>query len=153
MFFGRYENGIDAKGRVSVPSDFRAAVANDALNGVLIWKSFNGAFLEGGGEALMNTFAASMERMETYADERVAMERQIFGGMRPLSFDSTGRITLPKDFQEWAGLNGRALFIGAFKRFEIWSPEAYAQKEPEDRSLAFERRNALKPAPPAGGAP
>ena len=152
MFFGRYENGIDAKGRVSVPSDFRAVVANDALNGVLIWKSFNGPFLEGGGEALLNTIAASVERMETYADSRMALERQIFGGARPLSFDSTGRITLPKEFQDWAGLNGRALFLGAFKRFEIWSPEVYAEREPEDRSLAFERRNELKPTAPAGGA-
>ena len=145
MFFGRFENGIDAKGRISVPSGFRSAVASDAHHGVYVWKSFNGPFLEGGGDALLAELAASMEGASLYDAGRNAMERQIFGGIRPLSFDSTGRVTLPKAFMDHAGLDGRAVFVGVLKRFEIWSPEAYADQEAEDRELAFKSKDVLKP--------
>ncbi|MEO1039705.1 MAG: division/cell wall cluster transcriptional repressor MraZ [Pseudomonadota bacterium] len=145
MFFGQFENGIDAKGRVSVPSGFRSAVAQGSHHGVYVWRSFNGPFLEGGGDALLAELAASMEGASLYDSGRNALERQIFGGIRPLSFDSTGRVTLPKDFAEHAGLTGRAVFVGVLKRFEIWSPEAYAGQEVEDRALAFKSKDVLKP--------
>ena len=145
MFLYTTENGIDAKGRVSVPASFRAAVASDPLNGIYVWRSFNGPFLEGCGQRLMDEYADALDEMDPYDDRRVAIERVIFGGARALTFDSTGRISLPKEFADFAGLDARATFVGLGKRFEIWSPEAIAEQHGQDLETARENKHALKP--------
>ena len=145
MFLYTTENGIDAKGRVSVPASFRTAVAQDPLNGVYVWPSFNGPFLEGCGQPLMDEFAEALDEMDIYDERRMAIERMILGGARALSFDSTGRISIPKDFAEYAGLENKAAFVGLGKRFEIWSPEAIAEQRRRDLDTARENKSALKP--------
>lgn len=152
MFLYTTENGIDAKGRVSVPASFRAAVASDPLGGIYVWRSFNGPFLEGCGQRLIDEFADALDELETYDPSRVSIERVIFGGARPLTFDSTGRVSLPRELADYAGLTGRATFIGLGKRFEIWSPEAYAAQQPDDLQTALENKHALKPKRRLSGA-
>jgi len=147
MFVSTACNGIDAKGRLSVPADFRASVAAQGFNGVYIWRSFNGPFLEGGGQRLLEDYAEAIEEMDPYDDARTAFERVIFGGARALMFDSTGRISLPRDFMAHAGLDSRAVFIGMGRRFEIWNPDAHASQADEDLRYAREHKAALRRPP------
>lgn len=147
MFFSTTTNGIDAKGRVSVPADFRAVVSAERFGGIYVWCSFNGPFLEGGGEALMAEMAAAIDAMDPYDDARTAFERVIFGGARPLTFDQTGRISLPRDFIDHAGLDAKATFVGMGRRFEVWSPEAHAERHARDLAHARENKSALRRPP------
>lgn len=151
MFFSTTTNGIDAKGRVSVPADFRSVVAGDRFEGVYVWCSFNGPFLEGGGQALMAEMAAAIDAMDPYDDARTAFERVIFGGARPLSFDQTGRVSLPREFLEHAGLDGKATFVGMGRRFEIWSPDAHLERHARDLEHARQNKGALRRPPHAAG--
>lgn len=144
MFVSTTTNGIDAKGRVSVPADFRATVAAQGFGGVYVWRSFNGPFLEGGGQALLEDYADAIEEMDPYDDARTAFERVIFGGAKALMFDSTGRVSLPKDFQDHAGLAKQAVFIGMGKRFEIWDPAAHAGQARDDLRFARDNKAALR---------
>lgn len=149
MFLSRSTNALDAKGRVSVPADFRAVVnaeANGAgvFDGVIVWPSFDGAYLEGGGIALLREYQALLENMDPYDDARIAFERAIFAESRRLSFDSNGRVSLPKELAEYAGLNGQVTFIGLGRRFEIWNPERYESQSANARQMARENRHRLR---------
>lgn len=152
MFLSTTTNGIDAKGRLSVPADFRAIVRNGPFDGIYVWPSFDGDYLEGGGQSLMDRYLQMIEGMDPYDDARVALERAIFGSARPLSFDANGRITLPKPFAEHAGLSDKATFVGLGTRFEIWNPDVYAAHEVEARKFARENKRAMKlpPSRPVG---
>ncbi|MEE2566062.1 division/cell wall cluster transcriptional repressor MraZ [Hyphobacterium marinum] len=152
MFLSTTTNGIDAKGRLSVPADFRTVVRGEPFDGIYVWPSFDGDYLEGGGQTLMDRYLSLIEGMAPYDDARVAMERSIFGAAKPLGFDSTGRITLPKAFADHAGLDGKATFVGLGARFEIWNPETYAEKAAAARAYARENKRALK-LPPVGVRP
>ena len=46
MFLSSYENKLDKKGRVSVPSRFRAYLNSMGYNGFITYPSFNNAALE-----------------------------------------------------------------------------------------------------------
>ncbi|MGF1640830.1 MAG: division/cell wall cluster transcriptional repressor MraZ [Rhodospirillales bacterium] len=62
----------------------------------------------------------------------------------PLPFDPEGRVVLPDELIEHAGIDGEALFVGRGKAFRIWNPETYRQH----RQGAFERvrdRGAILP--------
>jgi len=151
MFLSSATNTLDAKGRVSVPADFRVVVAQSAFDGIIVWPSFDGAYLEGGGIALLQDYQRSLEALDYYDEGRVALQRAIFAESRRLPFDSGGRVSLPKDLHEYAGLNGKVTFVGLGRRFEIWSPSAYAQRTENVRKLARENRHRLKPVPATNG--
>ncbi len=144
MFVSTTTNGIDAKGRVSVPADFRATVTGQGFAGVYVWRSPFGDFLEGGGLRLLEDLADAIEDMDPYDPARTAHERVIFGGAKALMFDSTGRVTLPRDLIDHAGLDKQAVFIGMGQRFEVWDPAAHAEAADEALALARENRGALR---------
>ena len=144
MFVSTTKNGIDAKGRVSVPADFRAVVTGQGFAGIYVWPSFNGAFLEGGGQHLLEDYSDAIEDLDPYDPARTAFERVIFGGAKPLMFDSTGRVSLPKAFLDHAGLSKHAVFIGLGKRFEIWDPAAHEAEAGDALKFARENRTALR---------
>jgi MraZ protein len=144
MFVATTINGIDAKGRVSVPADFRATVTGQGFAGVYIWRSPHGAYLEGGGLRLLEDYADAIDEMDPYDPARTAHERVIFGGAKGLMFDSTGRVTLPKDLIDHAGLTKQAVFIGMGQRFEVWDPAAHGDAADEALALARENRGALR---------
>ncbi|PHR60415.1 MAG: division/cell wall cluster transcriptional repressor MraZ [Robiginitomaculum sp.] len=163
MFLSRNTNTLDAKGRVSVPADFRAVVGADLASGVsdfdgiVVWPSFDGAYLEGGGMALLRDYQALLENMDPYDDARIAFERAIFAESRRLSFDANGRVSLPKELAEYAELNGQVTFIGLGRRFEIWNPTKYEAQSANARRMARENRHRLRlasrvNAPRDGGA-
>jgi MraZ protein len=52
-----------------------------------------------------------------------------------LPFDPEGRVVLPPDLLEHAGIAGEALFVGRGARFSIWDPATFA----EHRGSAFTR--------------
>jgi MraZ protein len=53
--------------------------------------------------------------------------REMAGMMRPVSVDTVGRIVLPHQLQERAGIDkGQdVLILGMLWYFEIWSPQRY----------------------------
>ncbi len=148
MFLSTVTNNMDAKGRVSVPSDFRTVIEGSTFDGVIVWKSFDGPYLEGGGLSLLEDYMRALEALDYYDEGRIALQRAIFAESRRLPFDSGGRISLPKDMHEYAGLNGKITFVGLGRRFEIWSPQAHEARSKDMRRLARENRHRLKPAGP-----
>ena len=145
MFLSTATNSLDAKGRISVPSEFRAVVGDGVFDGIILWPSFDGDYLEGGGLGLLKDYERSLETMDYYDEGRIALQRAIFAESRRLPFDGGGRVSLPKDLAEYAGLTDKATFVGLGARFEIWNPEAHIARGAEVRKLARENRHRLKP--------
>lgn len=152
VFLSTTINGVDAKGRVSVPADFRAVVRGGPFDGIIVWPSFDGPYLEGGGQALLERYQALIEDMDPYDDARIAFERAIFGAAKPLAFDANGRVTLPKELSDHAGLDGKATFVGLGSRFEIWAPEGYEEHKRSAQAFARDNKRSLRPGARPGGA-
>jgi MraZ protein len=131
VFFSTYEGAIDAKGRVSIPAPFRAALGGNAR--VFIWIAPDGSgALEGGGEALMALYAETLAELPLQSPVREAFVTAVIAGSADLKIDETGRIKLPDAFCEAAGLSRDVRFTGAIESFKIWDParfEAHRQKQ------------------------
>lgn len=143
VFTGTHHNGLDAKGRVSVPADYRARLAKGGDEVVHVWRSFNGPWLEGADSDFMERLGARLEEAELYDDGRNSYEFLIFGSMRPLSMDKTGRITLPREFVEYAGLDGQAVFVGMGKRFEIMTDARHQERFAQSMTEAPRHKQLL----------
>ena len=61
MFLSSYENKLDKKGRVSVPSSFRAYLNSMGYNGFITYPSFNHAALDGCAQDRIEKLSESIE--------------------------------------------------------------------------------------------
>ncbi len=150
MFLSRVTNALDAKGRVSVPADFRAVIANandkelGSFDGIIVWPSLGGPWLEGGGMALMREYQDLLDNMDPYDDDRIVFERTIFGESRRLAFDANGRVSLPKDLADHAGLDKQVSFVGLGRRFEILNPKDCEIKFQQARAKVQQNPHRLR---------
>lgn len=145
MFLSSTTNSLDAKGRVSVPANFRSHCTASGFEGVVIWPSLDGAYLEGGDLSVLTHYQGMLDRMDMYDDGREALELVIFGESEKLGFDSTGRISLPAKFREHAGLDARVTFVGRGRKFEIWDELSHESRRDGLREKAIANRHRMKP--------
>ncbi len=124
MFLSRSEHTLDAKNRVSVPAPFRALTGGDPHPGLYLFPHLTRPCLEGGGLALIESYRSKLARLGPLSDDRRTLELLILGQARRLDFDANGRITLPAEFIDYAGLSERVVFVGCGDRFELWNAAA-----------------------------
>ncbi len=142
MFLGTHVNGVDAKGRVSTPAEFRGVVRQEGLEGVYCWPSIDGGYLEGCGADLMDRYQQKLRDRDPFDDESEDFAQVVLGNARLLKFDATGRVTLPKEFIAEAGLTDHAAFVGLGDKFQVWDPETRAAHAVQARDRLRRQKSA-----------
>jgi MraZ protein len=135
MFLSTFEKQLDGKRRIVVPQDYRAALSGPT-DGVFVFPSIRSNCLEGGGQALFDRYGAMADELEFGDELRDSIERNVFGEMQRLSFDTAGRITLPESLCDQFGLTDWVAVVGMRDRFEIWERDAYRAQRAADREFA-----------------
>lgn len=135
LFLSTTTNKLDKKGRVSVPSGFRTALAGQDFHGVVLFCSYSHQCLEGVGWDVMEDLSSRIDHYDFLSSEQDDLATAIFGEAVQLPFDGEGRIIIPQALIEYAGLEGQISFVGMGKKFQIWSPEVF-----ERRRLAARER-------------
>ena len=133
MFLSTFEKQLDGKRRIVVPQDYRAALSAD---GVFVFPSIRSECIEGGGQTLFDRYGAMADELEFGDELRDSIERNVFGAMQKLSFDTAGRITLPESLCEQYGITDWVALVGMRDRFEIWELGAYKALRAADRDAA-----------------
>lgn len=128
VLVGRHVNRIDRKGRVSVPKPFRDFLQGQGgFAGIYAYALINEPGIEGCGEAFMARLAASVEQFGLFSDDHDEFALALLESAHQLPFDPEGRVTLPAELIEHAGLDGEVLFVGRGGRFQMWSPATYQE--------------------------
>lgn len=121
-FTGSYSYALDAKGRVNIPAKMRKALSpsNDrtfvATRGadrciviypLEIWNAIESKLINlSKGRALHRHFT-----------------RNFIRHAEAVRYDSQGRIALPTDLIDYAGIDKNIEIVGMIDRIEIWDPE------------------------------
>ena len=132
LFIGTHLSKRDAKGRVSIPAQFRSTLKKKshagegaAIAAMYLRPSHQHPCIEGwteqGFEALSEPVAAGYNQFSPEYDDFVTA---LFGNARRLETDTEGRIMLPAKLMEHAGLQQDLMFIGTRNTFQIWDAEA-----------------------------
>jgi MraZ protein len=135
LFLSTFENKVDTKGRVSVPSQFRAVLKNDIFFGVILYQSSNNECIEGCSIERMQRLSEVIDELESRSAERDAFAHVILGGSAQLPFDSDGRIILPKNLMDIAGITEKAVFVGKGSTFDIWQPKRFDEYNKKAQQL------------------
>ena len=129
-FVSQFVNKLDAKGRVSVPAQYRQVLAAQATEGFYCIRSAGLRSLTGYGQERLDDLAEQLKAYPAGSHDYLVLATYA-SQARQLGFDDEGRVRLPDEFIAYAGLKDRVLFSGAMQLFEIWDPETFAPVEAE----------------------
>ncbi|MEF9983115.1 MAG: division/cell wall cluster transcriptional repressor MraZ [Oscillospiraceae bacterium] len=118
MLIGEYSHNLDAKGRVNFPSKLR----EDLGESFIVTKGLDNCL-----------FVYSMSEWKVLEDKIRSLpmsksrnlQRFMFAGAIEVQADKQGRIIIPSNLREYAGLTKEIMIVGASVRAEIWDKESY----------------------------
>lgn len=146
LFTGTFENKVDRKGRVSLPADFRAELAGGGDRVVYAYPSPVDDVLEVCDRSYMQTLAQRIAQQPMFSEAETDLNTTIVASARKLQIDETGRVTLPLDFLDFAGISDRAVFRGFGDRFQILAPARHGETTARARQRFQQERRTLPPA-------
>lgn len=137
-------NKVDAKGRVSLPSDYRAMV-KELSTEIVCYRSLTSPCIEGCLEDLLDKLATEIEdSTDFFSEKQDNLTNLIFGDAKRFMFDSTGRIVLTEKLLNHAQITDMAVFVGKGRKFQIWNPENWEKEEARIRAEVLANRPVLK---------
>lgn len=137
-------NKVDAKGRVSLPSDYRAIV-KELSTEIVCYRSLSAPCIEGCLEDSLDKLATEIENStDFFSETQDNLTNLIFGDAKRFPFDSTGRIVLTEKLLQHAEITDSAVFVGKGRKFQIWNPENWAKEEARIRAEVLKNRPVLK---------
>lgn len=130
-FVGRYEHSLDTKGRVILPSKFRA----EFEHGGYLAQHTEGCLALWTPAEFERQTVAMVDRAESGRANR-NRARLWASSSHEVEIDRQGRMAIPARLREFASLENEVLVHGALDRIELWNPATWAEKvQPEESWL------------------
>ena len=127
MFMGEYLHNIDAKGRVIVPSKLREGLGNKFI----VTKGLDRCLTA----YTLDEWAIFQEKLAQLPSSRQDVRkftRYFFAGACECETDNQGRIMIPQNLREHAGLEKNIVSIGVANKVEIWSKATWENYNDEE---------------------
>lgn len=144
LFLSTFINKIDRKGRVSIPSTFRATLNTQTFQGIILFRSYTLTALEGCGIDRMQTLSSSLDRLDLFSETHEDLASALFADTHQLPWDQDGRIILPENLREFARIKDVAAIVGRGATFQIWDPKAFELHQEKARARIKETGATLK---------
>ena len=144
MFLSTYENKLDKKGRVSVPSSFRSYLSNLGYNGIICYPSFNNQCLEAWPQDRIEKITNAIDSLNPFEEKKDFFATSILAESINLQFDSEGRILLSSKLLKHAKIKTSMLFVGQGKTFQIWEPTLFEKFKVNAKKKSNINRTSLK---------
>ena len=153
-FVSHYALRLDAKGRVSVPAQFRAVLARDGFDGLYCYPALERPALDAGGNALLAEIETLIAGLSPYSDQREQFSLSLYGTSETLKIDGEVRIVLTDTLKAHAGIGDAVMFVGLGHKFRIWEPGRFRAElaEATEKVRAFKAQlgNRMAAAKPLG---
>ena len=120
MFTGEYHHAVDGKGRIAVPSRFRAQLAGEIV--VAQWLDSCLAIFPGEAWEALSGRVGGLPMTDPNAR---LLQRRLFAGAFETELDRQGRVLVPQSLRSWAGLETEAKVLGLQDHAEIWAPDRW----------------------------
>lgn len=127
MFTGTFQNSIDSKNRMIIPSRYR-----DQLGGhCMLTRGFDKCLYIYSLEDYKVLVDKIRKLPQSDRDVRKFI-REFFSNTEECHLDSQGRILIPQHLRDYAGINKNLVTKGALDKIEIWSTEVLSDPEGEN---------------------
>lgn len=132
MFIGEHQHSLDEKGRIIIPSKFRADLGVEFVmtkgldNCLFVYPKSEWQILE-----------EKLKTLPLTNKDARAFVRFFFSGASESTLDKQGRVLIPTNLRDHSKLDKEAVIIGVSTRIEIWSKDQWDNYIDED-NLSYE---------------
>lgn len=117
---GEYKHNLDTKGRIIMPSKFR-----ELLDGQFVITRGLDRCLFAYTEEEWSRIEEKLKTLPLTKKDARKFTRLFFSGAAAVEIDKQGRINIPQNLREYAGLTKDCTVIGVSSRIEIWDSAAW----------------------------
>lgn len=136
MLLGTYQHTVDSKGRVNFPAKLR----DDLGERFYITSWFENCLVVFSEEG----FREMYEKLRTTGTAQARTSRLFMGANATMvEPDKQGRILIPANLREEAGIQGEVAIVGAFDWAEIWDKDRWLAKKQENQNSETFAQNML----------
>ena len=122
MFLGEFQHSLDTKGRVILPARYRDQLAE----GAYVTKGRGGCLSVFTPEEFEDV-ASQVREQSKRGPKELNAARVFFSGALEVKPDKQGRVALPQNLREYAGLGRDVVVAGVFSRIEIWDRDRWLE--------------------------
>lgn len=117
---GEYKHSLDTKGRIIVPSKFR-----ELLDEQFVITRGLDRCLFAYTEDEWNRIEEKLKQLPLTKKDARKFTRLFFSGATNVEVDKQGRINIPQNLRDYAGLSKDCTIIGVSSRIEIWDSSTW----------------------------
>lgn len=156
MIFGFHHCLMDEKGRVAFPAALRPALAprgmsvvaegkdgegDDVVARFVLTQSLYDPCLVGSTEADFQAQAKKVAELPPSHPAVAAYKRFVIASASIVTIDRAGRVSVPKELRDHAGLERDAVWLGVIDKIELWSKPRFDElrKKHVEQDLASTR--------------
>jgi MraZ protein len=129
FYAGEFRHFIDEKNRITIPARWRRGSAEEFI--VLAEATHQFLLVMSPEEFSRMSAAAEADPNVSARDKRVFF-RQLHARSQHATADKQGRLVLPVDLCQKAGLKGEVILVGGRGRFEIWNLQKRKKADQEE---------------------
>jgi MraZ protein len=125
-FLGEYEATLDTKGRFLLPAGFKKQLPEDSSTRFVINRGF---------EKCLSLYPikswepiyAEISKLNDFDPKVREFRRYFLNGATIMELDTAGRLLIPQNLKDHAGLEKDIVLVSAVNKIEIWDKTKYQQ--------------------------
>ncbi|HEX5654131.1 MAG TPA: division/cell wall cluster transcriptional repressor MraZ [Chitinophagaceae bacterium] len=125
-FLGEFEATLDAKGRFLLPAGFKKQLPEEEVSRFVINRGFEKCLALYPVKNWEPLFA-DISRLNDFDPKVREFRRYFLNGATFVEPDSAGRLLVPPNLKEHAGLEKDIVLVAAVNKIEIWDSNKYKQ--------------------------
>ena len=126
-FIGTYELKADAKGRIMLPVALKKQFAESLHDGFVLKRAVFNACLELYPLKQWEAMMEKVNKLNRFNKKNNDFIRRFTAGVRLLEIDTIGRLLIPKDLVQHAGINREIVISSAVNILEVWDKSRYEE--------------------------
>ena len=131
MFLGRFDHTIDAKGRISVPAQFRDKLLGDPRLILAPDRIYRQPCLDVHPHAEFEKLLERLAMQSQFSEAAISFQVGYLAESHEVEIDAAGRILVPAGLREHAALNKDVVFLGANLKFRLMDRETWLKVKGE----------------------
>lgn len=145
MFRGLTALNMDAKGRITIPTQYRQMLMDEATGELIITIDTEDRCLLIYPLSQWHIIEERLEALPTFQAATRRIQRLLIGHATALEIDRNGRILLPPLLREYAGLDKNVMLVGQGKKFELWGESQWGLHRDKWLSEGMDESGGLPP--------
>ncbi|WP_340075466.1 division/cell wall cluster transcriptional repressor MraZ [Leptobacterium sp. I13] len=126
-FIGTYECKADAKGRIMIPVALKNQLVPMLQKGFVMKRAVFQPCLELYPMDEWNVLMEKVNKLNRFKKKNNDFIRRFTAGVKVVEVDAAGRLLIPKDLVDFAGIRKEIVVSSAINIIEIWDKNNYEQ--------------------------